>query len=413
MITHGSRVAFVSMHTSPVQAAGTGDAGGMNVLLTSVASSLAAQGIQVDLITRALGTPGVREVVPGVTLRELAAGGEGPIAKEALIHATDEFGERLAELAGRGGPGYDIIHAHYWLSGLAALPASLELGIPLVQSFHTVAGLKNATRAAGQAEEPEFRVRSEAFLAGQAAAIVAGSSVEAAALLEHAAAPPARVWLVPPGVDTHTFRPRGADVADRVRAAFGIAAHTPIIAVVGRIQPLKDQNLALRVLAEIHTAGPPPVLVIAGESTPGDEPYVTSLLRTAERLGVDSRVRFVGALDHDRLAELLAAASVTLIPSTSETFGLVALESAASGTPAVGWHDTGLRESISHGVSGLLMRSRDPVEWAGAVGGLLDDGAKLERMSHTARHHAEGFTWATAAAGLRGVYASVFAALQR
>ena len=153
--------------------------------------------------------------------------------------------------------------------------------------------------------------------------------------------------------------------------------------------------------------------MIAGESTPGDEHYLRGLRHTAAALGVADRVHFVGALDHDRLADLLATASLTLVPSTSETFGLVALESAASGTPVIGWGDTGLRESIAHGVSGLLMLSRDPVEWATAVGGLLDDASALERMSRTARHHAEGFTWATTAAGLQAVYASVSVGLRR
>ena len=193
-----------------------------------------------------------------------------------------------------------------------------------------------------------------------------------------------------------------------MRGELGIALTRPIIAIVGRVQPLKDQELAIRVLAELHALrGSAPVLVVAGEATPGEDGYASTLRSVAAELGVLAEVRFAGALSRERLADLLAIATVTLVPSHSETFGLVALESAASGTPVIAFRGGGLVESVSPGVSGLLVDSRDARAWAQATVSLLDDTAQLQRLSGNARHYAEGFTWAATAAALIGVYASL------
>jgi D-inositol-3-phosphate glycosyltransferase len=375
------RVALVSMHTSPAAPAGSGDAGGMNVSLLATAMELAVRGVEVDLITRAIGDAAVSQLAEGVTLHELPAGARGVIAKERLGDVADEFGEAVAQLTGRQKSRYDLIHAHYWLSGLATLPVALELGLPFVQSFHTLAAMKNAALVPGQAPEPERRLRTEMYLANQASAVVAGSSVEASSLIDEVRAPADRVWVIPPGVDVDLFTP---------------------------MQPLKDQELAIRVLAELHALrGSAPVLVVAGEATPGADGYASSLQSIAAELGVLAEVRFAGALSRERLADLLAIATVTLVPSHSETFGLVALESAASGTPVIAFRGGGLVESVSAGVSGLLLDSRDPRAWAQATVSLLDDDAGLERLSGFARHYAEGFTWAATATALIGVYASL------
>lgn len=400
------RVALVSMHTSPIASAGSGDAGGMNVLLASVATEIAARGVEVDLLTRALGEPRVAQLSEGVVLHELAAGARGPIAKNDLVSVTDEFGEEVAGLARSGR--YDVIHAHYWLSGLATLPVALELGIPLVQSFHTLAALKNRTLAPGDRPETEQRVRSEMFLANQATAIVAGSAAEATTLLDEVRAPADRVWVVPPGVDVDFFTPARSRADAALRARLGIAPDRPIVAVVGRIQPLKDQGLAIRILAELHALrGWAPVLVVAGDATPGEAGYLESLRSIAAALGVAGDVRFTGAQDREQVADLLAVAAVTLIPSQSETFGLVALESAASGTPVVGFRGSGMLESVSEGRSGVLVDSRDPRQWALAIAAVLDDEAEPSRMSDSARVHAEGYTWAAMATALLGVYAAL------
>lgn len=403
------RVALVSMHTSPAALAGSGDSGGMNVSLLATATELAVRGVEVDLITRATGDPAITQLADGVVLHELPAGERGVIAKERLGEVADEFGEAVAQLTGRQQARYDLIHAHYWLSGLSTLPVALELGLPFVQSFHTLAAMKNATLAPGQAPEPERRLLTEMYLANQASAVVAGSSAEVSSLIEDVHAPADRVWVIPPGVDVDLFTPMRADAANsRVRGEFGIALERPIIAIVGRVQPLKDQELAIRVLAELHAlGGSAPVLVVAGEATPGEDGYASSLQSIAAELGVLAEVRFAGALSRERLADLLAIATVTLVPSHSETFGLVALESAASGTPVIAFRGGGLVESVSPGVSGLLIDSRDPRAWAQATVALLTDAAQLQRLSGCARHYAEGFTWAATATALIGVYASL------
>jgi D-inositol-3-phosphate glycosyltransferase len=397
---------MVSMHTSPADTPGSGDAGGMNVAMLALARGLAHRGVEVDLVTRAIAEPGETPIGDGVTLRTVAAGPRGPMAKSDLAQVADEFGEAVALLAGRTTSRYDLLHSHYWLSGLATLPVALELGLPLVQSFHTLAAMKNRLLAPGDVPEPERRLRSETFLAMQADAIVAGSAAEVSSLIDDVRAPADRLWVIPPGVDTDLFNPARSANEVALRARLGLEPERPLLVVAGRIQPLKDQELAIRVLAEVHALrGWAPLLVIAGSATDAD--YQLHLERTASELGVAADVRSVGALDRETLADLFAVATLTLVTSHSETFGLVALESASSGTPVVAYRGSGMVESVAHGESGILVDSRDPREWAIVVSGLLDDRKSLARLSASARGYAEGFTWATAAASLLAVYESL------
>ena len=393
---------MVSMHTSPAANPGTADAGGMNVAILGLARQLAAFGIEVDLLTRSNGRASISEVAPGVTLHELEAGDPGVVAKEQLSTVADEFGEAVARLAGRESRGYDIVHAHYWLSGIAALPVAIELGIPFVQSFHTLGQMKyRSTPKNLVLTEPERRVRSETFLAMQADAVIASSTSEVDSLIEQVGAQTEKVWIMPPGVDTGLFRPE-SDAGDAVRLALGVESGRPLLAVVGRVQELKGQRLAVRALAALPT--PRPLLVIAGEPTPGSEHYMTALRDLAGELGVEGDVRFVGALSREAVAELFAAATITLVPSHSETFGLVALESAASGTPVVAQRVAGLVESVADGESGVLVDSRDPAEWARVISILLDDPIYYEELSLSARQFAEGFSWAASTSILLDVY---------
>lgn len=400
------RVAMVSMHTSPLAQPGTEHAGGLNVAVLGIANELAARGVEVDLLTRASGIPGRTELTAGVTLHELAAGDRAPLARERMSEVADEFGEAVASLAREEGRGYDLMHAHYWLSGIASLPVALELGIPLVQSFHTLAALKNANLPG--ADEPVIRVRSETFLANQADALIASSSAEATALIDQVGAPADRTWIIPPGVDLERFAPRPPSAQERVRRALGLERDRPIVVIAGRVQPLKGHELAVRALAELHALrGWAPLLVVAGEVTPGEQEFATMLRALAADLGVVADVRFVGALDRDTIAELLAAASVTIVPSYSETFGMIALESAASGTPVIGFRSGGLSESIEEGVSGITLGTRDPRYWATEIAIMIENEERRSTMQLTARAHAERFSWGTAAASLLGVYAGV------
>lgn len=390
---------MVAMHSSPVASPGGGDAGGMNVAIVSIARELAKRGVEVDLLTRAGAAPRTERLTDGVVVHELAAGPRGRLARERLGEASDEFGESVAALA-RSGRGYDLIHAHHWRSGIATLPVALELGLPFVQSFHTLGSMRNRTLARGETAEPDTRVRSETFLAQQADAIIAASTVEVSALIDGVGAPAGRVWVVPPGVDSELFSPSRAISEGLVRGHLGIESDRPIVVVAGTVEPLKGQELAVQALAAM--AAPRPVLVIAGEPAPGAERYAEALHAAA---GND--IVFTGVLDREELADLLAAASLTLVPSFSETFGLVALESAASGTPVIASVAAGATGALAQGESGVVLGSRDPNEWARTIAALLEDRLLLGELSASARTHALGFSWGASAAGLLGIYASL------
>jgi hypothetical protein len=275
-----------------------------------------------------------------------------------------------------------VIHAHFWLSGIAALPVALELGVPFVQSFHTLASITNSRMAPGDTSEPHRRVMSEKYLASQADAIVASSAFEATSLIDELATPPRSVWVVPPGVDLSHFSPL-RPASDSLLSVLRIDEGRAVLALVARLQPLKGHELALRALAALPR--PRPLLAIAGAQTPGSEGYVSQLRALVAELGLDGDVRFLGALDRDDIASLLARADMTLIPSHSETFGLVALESAASGTPVVAALSTGLVESVSPGESGVLIESREPSDWATVIFGILAEPHTLRTLSTTAR----------------------------
>lgn len=390
---------MVVMHTSPIATPGTPGSGGLNVSVLNTALELAKLDLDVDLITRATGAPGTTMVSSGVRVIELAAGPRGQISAERLAQVTDEFGEEVAAIA-REGAGYDLVHAHHWRSGIATLPVALELGLPFVQSFHSLAAMKNRTRAEGEEQEPPLRLRSEIYLAQQADAVIAASAAEVGSLLDSVGAAPGKVWVVPPGVDADLFTPARAIGETVVRGQLGIAGDRPIVVVVGRVHPLKGQALAVQAIAAI--AEDRPVLVIAGEPTPGAERYAESL---HEATGSD--VVFTGALEREEVADLLAAAALTLVPSQSETFGLIALESAASGTPVLSGLALARTGAIEEGVSGIVLASQDPAEWARAMSALLGDRLLLGELSASARAFARELSWATSAERLLGVYESV------
>ncbi len=395
---------MVAMHTSPTAQPGLADSGGLNVSVLALAEQLASRGIEVELVTRAIGEPSRVEAMAGVTVHSLAAGDGASVHKEQLPALTDEFGEAFARFV--RGTTVDVIHAHYWLSGIAALPAAIELGVPLVQSFHTLAAMKSAAMDAPP--ESATRIHSEAYLAGQANALVASSSAEATSLIDLVGAPADRTWIVPPGVDSDRFAPTSVEEHAATRRSLGLDPERPIVVIAARVQPLKGHKLAVRALGELRALrGWAPLLVVAGEATPGEEGFVSTLLALAGELGVADDLAFVGALDRARLAGLLAAASVTIVPSFSETFGLVALESAASGTPVIGYRSGGLSESIAEGLSGVLLGTRDARYWATEIAVLIEDTDRRAALAVTAREHAKRFSWDSAADRLLEVYRDV------
>ncbi|MCC6375459.1 MAG: glycosyltransferase [Microbacteriaceae bacterium] len=406
------RVAMVTMHTSPLDRPGTRDAGGMNVAVLSLARELAKQGAEVDLITRSETTASKIKIADRLNLIELRSGAFGALPKDELYLAAEEFGDSVRSLISSQGEPYGVLHAHYWLSGVATLPVAKDLGIPFVQTFHTLAALKELKSS----DDPSLvsrRHRAEMELAAKADGIVAVSKAEANSMNGVLRAAGERLWIIPHGVDTQLFDRDRWNSEQEVKTELGVESDQPLLLVVGRVQPHKAQHLAIRCLSEAtQLTSKPPVLAIVGEPTPGEESYYWELVDLAADLGISKLVRFVGALDREQLAKWMAASDLTLLTSQSETFGLVALESAASGTPVVAFKGSGMLEAVSEGKSGTLVDSRDPRQWAKVVQRILDDREALTQLRRSSREFALGYSWAQAGSGLLGVYSALIDRIQ-
>jgi len=371
------RIAVVALHTSPYGIPGSGDVGGMNVLIRATAEKMADLGHHVEIVTRRYSPalPAAQRIAPNLTLRHIDAGpaqlrpkAEHELFVDAFRAGMDVLGE------------FDIVHSHHWLSGMAALPFAHSHGAPHVQSFHSIAAPESTSLAEGERPESPGRLDGEAWLAGHSDAVVAVSHAERATVLGRLGARPERVRVVLPGVDAELFHPRPREMH-----------HAPFVAAAARIEPLKGLDLAIRAIAEVDEAIRPD-LVIAGGPTGGYEWYLDELKQRAQRLGIAPRVRFIGPLTRAALADLLAQASAVLIPSHSETYGLVALEAAASGVPVIAAPSGGLREAVTDR-TGILPAARDPQLWATALTRLLQDAAYKERLSTAAHRFALTRTW--------------------
>lgn len=371
---------MISVHTSPGAVPGAGDVGGMNVVVRQLSAELAQLGCAVELLTRRTDpdAPAGIELAPGVLLRHLDAGPVQVLPKNAHEELVPTFAEALAGL-----PGYDLVHAHHWYSGLAARGAAARWGAPLVQSFHSIAAAPHTPLSAGERPESAGRLTAEETLARQAEALHAVSAAERDTLVDRLGADPGRVEVIRPGVDIDQFRPG--------RARRGSVPGYLLVA--SRLEPLKGADLAIEAFARIDPslAGE---LIICGGATSGFDDYVHTLHELAAERGVGERVRFIGARDRDQLARLMAGARLFLNPSHSETYGLTALEASASGVPVVAAAAGGLVEAVRHGETGLVLQTREPQEWADAVTGLLRDPAEIRRLSEGGRVHARRHTWA-------------------
>lgn len=397
------RVCFVSMHTSPASPPGAGDAGGMNVVELAQALALARCGHQVDLVTRRQSPqdPEHRELVPGVVLHHLDAGPATPLPKSVIDEHIDQFS---AGLAGLGH--FDLYHSHHWMSGMAALPVARSAGVRHVQSFHSVAAPSGSSLDAGEPPESPRRVPGEAQVATASDAVVAISAAEARTVIERCGADPDRVHIISPGVDHELFRPRRAGEVDWTPP--GGAGRNGFLAFAGRLQPLKGADLAIAALAGIDPAIRPR-LVVAGEASQDFADYPDQLRRAVAESGLSDDVEFCGPLPRPELAQMLRSARLALVPSYSETFGLIALEAQASGVPVVAACAGGLREAVAHAETGYLVDSRDPAVWSRVLTGLLAEPDRLTRLGQVARVHALRFDWLWTARRLAECYREVLA----
>ena len=392
-------LAVLSLHSSPLAQPGTGDSGGMNVYVRELVSALAQAGVDCRAYVRRWrdDLPDEVAVEPGFRVVHVSAG-PCDLPKEELPGVVDTWTEGVLDHITATG-GIDAIHANYWLSGLAGHAIKHRLDLPLVSTFHTLARVKADTGDS----EPQRRIDAESEVIACSDAILASCSAEAAQLEQFYGARPERIEIVPPGVDHAFFSPgdqRGA------RTALDLPPDRPVLLFVGRIQPLKGLDVAVTALAALPHQDA--VLVaVGGPSGPSGEAELARVHELARQLGVEDRVRYVPPQPHHLLSTYYRAADVCVVPSRSESFGLVALEAAACGTPVVAAAVGGLATIVEDGTTGLLIEGRDPAAFADAIAGLLADPARARAMGAAGAARARGYTWSTAAARLRRVYADL------
>jgi D-inositol-3-phosphate glycosyltransferase len=401
------RVAMLSVHTSPLDPPGGGDAGGMNVYIVETARRLAQRGVEVEIFTRATTSdqPPIVTLCPGVHVRHVTAGPFEGLAKSDLPAQLCAFTAGVMRAEVHHDPGwYDVIHSHYWLSGQVGWLARERWGVPLVHSAHTLAKVKNALLADGDDPEPMARIIGEKQVVDEADRLIASTAEEADELVRLYGADRRAVRTIAPGVDLDVFTPGPAAAA---RARLGLRDDALTLLFVGRIQPLKSPDVLLRAAAVLaadpELAGRLQVVVLGAPSGSGlAHPRHLESLR--DQLGLDGAVQFRPPAPRDVVADYYRAADITVVPSHNESFGLVALESQACGTPVVAAAVGGLTTAVADDVSGVLVDGHDPQQWAKVLGDVLRTPELRARLASGARAHAMNFSWDHTADGLLAAY---------
>jgi D-inositol-3-phosphate glycosyltransferase len=402
------RIAVLMVHTSPLEQPGIGDAGGMNIYVVESAQRMAAMGVSVDIFTRrthATETETV-EISPGVRVRYFDCG-HGTLTKEQLpAHIAGLSKEFLRLMKDEN---YDAIHSHYWISGKVAMPAAKELGLPLVHTMHTMARVKNLNLAEGETPEPMIRVQGETQVVAAANALVANTDAEAASLVSLYDACPDIVHVVSPGVDLYTFTP-GVSRKES-REFVGLPQEALVVSFVGRIQPHKGPEVLIRATSELVKHSPllrhKLIVNIIGGASGANTEEVDRLKELATWLAIDDVVRFSPPVPRADLAQWYRAADLVVVPSYSESFGLVALEAQACGTPVVATAVGGLRTAVADGISGVLVDGHDPKAWSSVISRLLQEPQRRVLLSMGAIEHASHFGWDATARGTLDIYDQV------
>ena len=399
------RIATVMVHTSPLDQPGIGDAGGMNIYVVESAQRMAAMGVSVDIFTRRTdpAAPEIVEISPGVRVRHFDCG-HGTLTKEQLpIHISglsQEFSRIMRT------ENYDVIHSHYWLSGKVAMPAAKELDIPLVHTMHTMARVKNLNLAEGESPEPMIRVQGETQVVAAANALIANTDAEAASLVSLYDACPDTVHVVSPGVDLFTFTP--GESRSAAREIVGLPHDGLVVSFVGRIQPHKGPEVLIRATSELVKHSPQLrkklIVNIIGGASGANTEEVDRLKDCTQWLGVDDVVRFAPPVSRADLPQWYRASDLVIVPSYSESFGLVALEAQACGTPVVATAVGGLRTAVADGISGVLVDGHDPKAWSSVITRLLQEPQRRVLLSIGAIEHASHFGWDTTARGTLDIY---------
>jgi D-inositol-3-phosphate glycosyltransferase len=399
------RVAYLAMHTSPLLQPGVGDAGGMNVYVNELACTMAARGIDAVVFTRRThpDQPPSVEVQEGYRVIHVDAGPPRPLPIADLGPHVAEFGEGVVA-ATRGG-GFDIVHSHYWLSGWAGVLVKEAHGLPLANSFHTLGRVKDAARRRDERPSSPTRLRAEEGVIALSDCVIASTPYEFEDLIDHYRASPERLCVSEPGIDHTLFSPGDRSAA---RREIGIADE-PLVLSVGRIQAHKGLDVAVSMLPYLPSqvaagSGPTNLMIVGGPSGGDGSGELDRLVRQARALGVTDRVTFVEPQPHDRLVHYYRAADLLLMPSRSESFGLVAAEAQASGLPVVASRVGGLPYVVASSVSGLLINDHDPRSFATATTAILDHLDFRNNLAKGAVEYAERFSWTATANRLIDLY---------
>ena len=391
------RVAFLSLHTSPMEQPGSGDAGGMNVYVRALAAALAETGVEVEIFTRSTSArqPAVEHPSPGVCVHNVLAGPARKVPKEELPELLHSMVAEIDRIRRRQPHGrYDMIHSHYWVSGVAGLELSQLWGLPLVHTMHTMAKVKNLLLESGEQPEPRRREEGEQRIVDGATRLIANTGTEAAELVSHYHADADRIDVAAPGVDLGVFTPAFRSAA---RADHGIPPGTFHLLFAGRIQRLKGPQVLINAAALLRSRRPDIDLrlTILGAVSGARDFDLLSLISAA---GLDDVATHHPPVNAPELASWYRSADVVVMPSFSESFGLVALEAQACGTPVVATKVGGLSRAIFDGRTGLLVDGHKASDWAKALESLYDDPATRLDMGRAASVHAQGFGWQRTAA---------------
>jgi D-inositol-3-phosphate glycosyltransferase len=404
-----SKIATLMVHSSPLDQAGTGDAGGMNVYVVETAKKMAQAGVSVDIFTRANHPelPESVEIAAGVNVKHLVAGPFEGLSKEelpsqlgALTSAFMNYQKQLPS------DYYSLLHSHYWISGQLGWMVSERTGIPLINTMHTTAKVKNLNLADDEKPEPQTRAIGEEQVVKASTGLIANTDAEAASLVSLYDACPDNVFVVAPGVDLQTFSPGIGKAAARVK--LNIAPDAVMLTFVGRIQPHKGPDVLLRAAAEMVTHSPHlraklAVVIMGGASGSGlDELEKLKIL--AKFLKIEDVTHFVDPVSRELLPDWYRASDLVCVPSYSESFGLVALEAQACGTPVVATAIGGLRTAVSDGISGSLVDGHDPKAWSAVISRLIAEPQRRLLLSMGAVEHASHFGWENTARKTLDVY---------
>jgi D-inositol-3-phosphate glycosyltransferase len=399
------RVAVLSVHTSPLAQPGAGDGGGMNVYVRALAAGLAHAGVECDVFTRreTRDQPAVIRVEEGFRVVHIDVGPSGPMPLHDLTALIDPFADAVLDHTRATGDDYDVLHANYWISGAVGHRLKHALDRPLVATFHTLSRVK---AEAGFDDEPEHRARLEHEVIDCADLMLASTAEERVQLSELYGAEPSRIEIVPPGVDHSRFRPSANDGRE-LRGRLGLDGR-PLLLFVGRIQPLKGVDVAIRALPGLDDPTST-LVVVGGPSGPAGAAESERLHALVADLGLSERVVFLPPQPHDALADFYRAADVCVVPSRSESFGLVALEAAACGTPVVAAAVGGLRSLVDDGVTGFLVEGHEPADYVQPLSVLLDNPLLAAEMGEAAVVRSGRYSWSITAARLRRLYGDLVA----